>query len=106
MMTKGLVRAAVLLALVGCNSGGGRRGPVDGGNDGGVAMGDAGGGKDAGDAQAPDDAGAADAVDSGGGDTGGAADAADGGPVSCTPGTKQCAGSTAEICVATGDAWN
>src|SRR4029078_12203661 len=104
MTTKVLLRAVVLLALVGCG-GGGRRGPVDGGGgDGGVATGDAGGGKDASDAQTPDDADGA--THAGGGDTGSAADAADGGPVPYTPGTKQCVGSTAEICLATGDGWN
>jgi len=104
MTTNALLRAAVLLALVGCG-GSSRRGPIDGGGgDGGVATGDAGGGKDASDAQTPDDADGA--TDAGGGDTGSAADAAEGGPVPCTPGTKQCVGSTAEICLATGDGWN
>jgi hypothetical protein len=117
MTTRGLLRAAALLALVGCN-GGGRATPRDaagtggGGATGGGAAGGggagAGGGGGAGarDAQAPDAAGVA-------GTTGGAADASTDGTavatdaaVQCTPGTKQCAGSTAEICVATGDAWN
>lgn len=108
MTMKVLLRATLLLALVGCN-GGGRATPRDaaGGDVGGATGDDAGagadGGADARDAQAPDAAGAADASADG---TAVAADAADGAAVQCTPGTKQCAGSTAEICVAAGDAWN
>jgi len=97
MTMRVLLRAAVALALVGCN--GGRPGARDGSTGGaGGALGDAGGAA-ARDGQAPD---GGDGIDA-------AADAADGAPVQCTPGTKQCGGSdgsTAEICVASGDAWN
>ena len=95
MTMKILLRTAAVVALVGCNSGA-RQAPPDGAaGAGGVAAGDAAGG------DRMDATGAADTS----ADTAVAADAA----VQCTPGTKQCAGSgasTAEICVATGDAWN
>jgi hypothetical protein len=93
MTMKLLLRAAVVVALAGC--GGSRKATTDGavGGNGGGAMGDgaaaAGGGGTSGGG-------------TGGAGTGGATDAA----VQCTPGTKQCEGSTAAICVATGDAWN
>jgi len=126
MMTKVCVRAAVILALVGCNSGRNNGRDGSGGDSGG--KGDAAGadgGTDTRDAQVQDAAGDAPtgdtAADAAGGDrmdaTGAgdasadgtidaSTDAGDGGTVQCTPGTKQCAGSTAEICVAAGDAWN
>jgi len=95
MTTKVGLAAAVVLALVGC--GGSRATP--------------------GDAQAPDAAGGADGaagvdrMDAAGasdGSTDGTAvvDAGDDGAVQCTPSAKQCNGSTAEICLATGNAWN
>lgn len=119
MTMKGWLPAAVIAALVGC--GGGRAMPrsgPDGG--GGGAKGDAAAGTDARDGQAQDTTSVGDVADApAGGDrmdaTGGtdtpadgtavATDAGDGG-VQCTPGTKQCEGSVAAICVATGNAWN
>src|SRR6476619_2805554 len=94
MTMKILLRAAVVVALVGC--GGSRKGTTDGavGGNGGGAMGDGAAG-----------AGTAGAAGSGTG-TAGAAGSGTDAAVSCTPGTKQCEGSTAAICVATGDAWN
>ena len=123
MKMRVLLRAAVVLALVGCN--GGRPGARDGSTGGtGGAMGDAGGAA-ARDGQA-DAGGGTDAVaDAAGGDAtdaasadasaDGMADAGDGAVVQCTPGARQCTGSpgpdggegsTAEICVAAGNAWN
>jgi hypothetical protein len=120
MTTKVLLRAAVVVALVGC--GGSRKGVRDGATNDGDSTGDGAGGADRSDAPAQDggagDGSGGDRMDATTGDapvdgTGGA-DAADGGAVSCTPGAKRCTGgdgdggpgSVAEICVATGDAWN
>jgi len=104
MTTNGLLPAAVIFALVGCN-GGSRATPPDGAaGNGGSATGDAAAGAAGGDRM--DTAGVPDTSADG---TAVAADGADGAPVTCTPGTKQCGGSggsIAEICVATGDAWN
>lgn len=103
MTMKVLLRAAVVLAVAGCN-GGARKAPVDGAaNDVGGAMGDAAG------VDRMDGGGANDGADASADGTGVPTDAAGDAAVQCTPGTKQCGGSdgsTAEICVAGGDAWN
>jgi hypothetical protein len=123
MTTKVLVRAAVALLLVGC--GGSRATPRDGAAGGsGGATGDGAAGVDARDAQTSDSTGVVDAAGGDSNDATGAgdappdgtavADASDGGGAQCTPGTKRCTGgdgdggpgSTAEICIASGDAWN
>ncbi|HET9011061.1 MAG TPA: hypothetical protein VFN38_04565 [Gemmatimonadaceae bacterium] len=103
---KVFLRAALVLALVGC--GGSRATPGGAGGAGGGATSDGAAGADARDTQASDGAGDDRMDATGAADTSadGPADAADGAGVQCTPGTKQCAGSTAEICVATGNAWN
>jgi hypothetical protein len=107
MTLKGLLGAAMVVTLVGC--GGSRTGGDAAADGAGGTKGDSAAGTDARDASG-DTGGAGDATSDGGMDATGTADAsADGstdGPVQCTPGTKQCNGSTAEVCVATGDAWN